>query len=402
MLVFPVTHPSPIALAQVPELQGIGSRSEAMVTCYPGSGARYIKHCDNPRHNGRKLTVLYYLNHGWTLGDGGELRLYGDGNDEDLADTVVKDVEPVADRVVVFFSDTRVPHEVLPTKKERFAVTMWFYDDAEKRAAEMAVSGAQADVLIEEERILAEIAKFEAQQNARAAVQESSLTKSVPVAGKHPKPTVAVASPAKGTPVAGLGGAEGGDADTATKVFAPSATGRAANTPEPSVEAAATSTPKVEDEGTVNATYVVERTPPRNETTYVVEPPTNTVEALRAGAVAEKEVLDEAQAPIEAVEDGVASASTGGDGDYVVPEYTLVEDDGNFILKVPVPGLSSAANMDLTVLPAQLTLKTESPRYALTVDLPRPVDADGVKAKLKRAASTLKITLPFLSVESEA
>ena len=58
--------------------------------------------------------MLYYLNHTWAPGDGGELRIYGPAADEnDNSDTpIVRDVEPVADRLVVFYSDTRVPHEV--------------------------------------------------------------------------------------------------------------------------------------------------------------------------------------------------------------------------------------------------------------------------------------------------
>jgi Rps23 Pro-64 3,4-dihydroxylase Tpa1-like proline 4-hydroxylase len=60
--------------AFLPELKTITNRSEAMCTCYPGHGARYTRHCDNPNQNGRKLTALLYLNEGWATGHGGELR----------------------------------------------------------------------------------------------------------------------------------------------------------------------------------------------------------------------------------------------------------------------------------------------------------------------------------------
>ena len=60
-------------------LDGILNRSKAMVTCYPGNGARYIKHTDNnckfgdgDSCNGRRLTALTYLNDSWQHGDGGE------------------------------------------------------------------------------------------------------------------------------------------------------------------------------------------------------------------------------------------------------------------------------------------------------------------------------------------
>ena len=98
------------------QLQGITGRSNAMVACYPGGGARYVRHCDNScdagsgnRCNGRRLTAILYLNCDWQPGDGGELRLF-----EPFAPPgrpPLADVQPLADRVVLFFADYRVPHE---------------------------------------------------------------------------------------------------------------------------------------------------------------------------------------------------------------------------------------------------------------------------------------------------
>jgi hypothetical protein len=45
-------------------------RARAMLTCYPGGGARYIRHVDNGNRNGRKLTAILYLNPHWKEGDG--------------------------------------------------------------------------------------------------------------------------------------------------------------------------------------------------------------------------------------------------------------------------------------------------------------------------------------------
>jgi hypoxia-inducible factor (prolyl hydroxylase) len=88
---------------------------------------------------------VYYLNAGWSSGDGGELRIWqpvaaleklGATESQPLAD-----VQPLADRVILFFSDSRVPHEVLPSYAERFALTVWYYDDIERRAAQQREGG---------------------------------------------------------------------------------------------------------------------------------------------------------------------------------------------------------------------------------------------------------------------
>jgi hypothetical protein len=163
--------------AFVPELHGIDTRSEAMVTCYPGNGTRYIRHVDNPNGNGRKLTVLYYLNHGWQEGDGGELRIHDLSTSRQADDSYDKasdgpafvDIPPIGGTMVVFYSDSRVPHEVLPACKPRFAITHWFYDTLERREAELRTGqGFAADLQVEEARLKAEIAKFEARTHAKA------------------------------------------------------------------------------------------------------------------------------------------------------------------------------------------------------------------------------------------
>lgn len=64
-------------LAQhLPELKDVTQRSRYMVTCYPGNGARYTRHCDNADRNGRRLTALLYLNPDWKPTDGGSLRVF--------------------------------------------------------------------------------------------------------------------------------------------------------------------------------------------------------------------------------------------------------------------------------------------------------------------------------------
>ena len=46
----------------------VASRSKAMCTVYPGAGARYVRHVNNPDRNGRLLTALLYLNPDWQGG----------------------------------------------------------------------------------------------------------------------------------------------------------------------------------------------------------------------------------------------------------------------------------------------------------------------------------------------
>ena len=77
-------------------------------------------------------------------GDEGEATADDHGR-EALSDLkVFCDVEPSADRLVLFFSDGRTPHEVLPTHVDRFAVTVWFWDPVEKSKTEREKASAAA------------------------------------------------------------------------------------------------------------------------------------------------------------------------------------------------------------------------------------------------------------------
>jgi len=130
------------------------SRMRPMVSRY-GAGASFARHADNhcgadrrgPHCNGRWLTAVYYANDGWAEADGGCLRLYrpqgeepsGDGEtgaaDAEaeaaaaaLAGDAIADVAPLLDRLLLFFSDFRSPHEVLPAAAPRFATTLWYME----------------------------------------------------------------------------------------------------------------------------------------------------------------------------------------------------------------------------------------------------------------------------------
>lgn len=113
---------------RVPELRAIVRRSRPMLACYAGNGAKYIRHVDNPDGNGRLLTCLYYLNAGWRTEHGGELVLYpAGGKKQRQQDERRVAIEPVLDRLVVFWSDARTPHEVLPAHATRLAVSSWYH-----------------------------------------------------------------------------------------------------------------------------------------------------------------------------------------------------------------------------------------------------------------------------------
>jgi hypoxia-inducible factor (prolyl hydroxylase) len=90
------------------------------------------RHCDNPDKNGRILTAILYLNPDWSEGDGGELQLTQtrrDGVDmtqEEQQRLVV--IPPLMNRLLLFWSDRRCPHEVLPTTKHRYAITTWYFN----------------------------------------------------------------------------------------------------------------------------------------------------------------------------------------------------------------------------------------------------------------------------------
>jgi hypoxia-inducible factor (prolyl hydroxylase) len=156
---------------RVSELQQqVIQRGKLMCTCYPGDSnqdlgcghggpCRYVRHCDNPDKNGRVLTALYYLNKAWTPHNGGCLRIYPSDSEGNSRSEAV-DIQPLHDRFLLFYSDKRCPHEVLPALAPRYAITTWYYNADERRNA---VDTASEEQSIETSRIMQEIEKFKAQ-----------------------------------------------------------------------------------------------------------------------------------------------------------------------------------------------------------------------------------------------
>ena len=166
---------------KIESLAGIYERSDAMLAVYPGGGSRFARHIDNTTGDGRRLTLLIYLNPDWTKEMGGALRLttrllarkvessregilemeaVAAGIDEigvemidedskgnasssssgggtsfnSNPDSMFIDVYPNAGRLAMFYS-AETAHEVLPTHGSRYAITIWYYDYKERDEA---------------------------------------------------------------------------------------------------------------------------------------------------------------------------------------------------------------------------------------------------------------------------
>ncbi|WP_417265207.1 2OG-Fe(II) oxygenase [Brumimicrobium sp.] len=84
---------------------------------YP-KGSFYKKHLDQfEGRNNRMVSVIIYLNKDWKNGDGGELRIYPEGQDP-------IDIAPIENRCIMFRSDT-LYHEVLTSHTSRKSITGW-------------------------------------------------------------------------------------------------------------------------------------------------------------------------------------------------------------------------------------------------------------------------------------
>ena len=83
------------------------------------SGSFYKRHLDQFKsHRGRKFSLVIYLNEDWGESDGGNLRLYLDGER-------VENVFPVGGRAVFFRSD-ELEHEVMPSmERPRISIAGW-------------------------------------------------------------------------------------------------------------------------------------------------------------------------------------------------------------------------------------------------------------------------------------
>eukprot|EP00956_Cyclotella_meneghiniana_P007332 scaffold9965_cov69-Cyclotella_meneghiniana.AAC.13 len=107
------------------------SLTELLYAYYP-TGGFYRRHRDAIENSAsvlRKYSLLLYLNRdGWSPKDAGQLRIHLDGGGDELAEDAEPnfiDVDPLGGTLVLFKSEL-IPHEVLDTNSERFALVGWY------------------------------------------------------------------------------------------------------------------------------------------------------------------------------------------------------------------------------------------------------------------------------------
>ena len=108
------------------------SLDELLYAYYP-RGGYYRRHRDSVPNSAsvlRKYSLLLYLNdEGWNPEvDGGKLRIHLDGGGDEIPvgkEPEYVDVDPIGGTLVLFRSEL-IPHEVLDTRNERYAVVGWY------------------------------------------------------------------------------------------------------------------------------------------------------------------------------------------------------------------------------------------------------------------------------------
>ncbi len=95
------------------------SRFDLQLACYRAGSGGYGDHFDSAE-GGRRLSVTCYLSDLRSDGDGGELVMAPLDGAPEVA------VRPAPGLAVCFRSDT-VRHRVMPSGRERWALTAWFY-----------------------------------------------------------------------------------------------------------------------------------------------------------------------------------------------------------------------------------------------------------------------------------
>ncbi|KAK3084096.1 hypothetical protein FSP39_008072 [Pinctada imbricata] len=177
----------------------ISGRTKAMVACYPGNGTYYRRHVDNPNKDGRVITCILYLNKDWDVKDGGLLRIFDENGDD------YHDVAPLFNRLLFFWSDSRNPHEVQPSHRSRYAITVWYFDKEERQKAKDEEK-AQEMFKLGSEEVVKDLEKMKIEKKQIADKIEDEAVKAVQslsqgelnaiadVIRDHPKPKEVLSS----------------------------------------------------------------------------------------------------------------------------------------------------------------------------------------------------------------
>lgn len=102
-------------------------QSEHQLSYFHENEAHYERHrdafpTDDPEDKEqRRVSIIFYLNPGWSSSDGGEIRIPDDQGLPEVADRIVK---PLIGRALIFLSGV-IDYEVLPTRKHIFNLTTW-------------------------------------------------------------------------------------------------------------------------------------------------------------------------------------------------------------------------------------------------------------------------------------
>lgn len=108
----------------------LNGRTEFQLAYYHPNGAHYERHrdalpTDDPEDTDqRRVTAVLYLNPGWTSGDGGELKIYGRLDKHGMPVGADRLVKPQLGKILLFLSGV-IDHEVMASKKPRYALTSW-------------------------------------------------------------------------------------------------------------------------------------------------------------------------------------------------------------------------------------------------------------------------------------
>eukprot|EP00929_Paragymnodinium_shiwhaense_P084568 TRINITY_DN45222_c0_g1_i1.p1 TRINITY_DN45222_c0_g1~~TRINITY_DN45222_c0_g1_i1.p1 ORF type:complete len:492 (-),score=144.60 TRINITY_DN45222_c0_g1_i1:107-1582(-) len=157
---------------------GLAERGDTLAAVYPGTGARFQKHVDNTARDGRRLSVMCYLNEqAWEEKHGGELWCYPaeDKRRESREEDAVA-IAPLSGRVVLLAAD-KTPHEVRPSFRHRYSIVVW-YQDTEERARAKAEAAKSGGHLLGSQGGAAEATSAADQAASRAFLQAL-------LAGKH-------------------------------------------------------------------------------------------------------------------------------------------------------------------------------------------------------------------------